>query len=171
MSKVAVLTFGIFHNGIENTTLPTFNERSVSIFNRAEHVPGFIKLVADKSYHEEPISTFVTNSDSTGSSELLSHWTHLEPIFAFTYKGIHAESLNKRSQWFVKPAWPTYALWWVDDDHIPDWHEAYERHHSLNQHGATAFAFDFKQPFDAAGQPIQVDRMLAKSIGQSLKQA
>jgi hypothetical protein len=165
MSQVAVLTFGIFHNGIENTTLPTFDERAANIFERANRMPGFIKLVADKSYHDEPISTFVTDTDITGSSELLSLWTHLEPIFAFTYKGIHAEALNKRSQWFVKGAWPAYTLWWVDDDHIPDWHEAYERHHHLHQHGATAFAFDFKQPFDAAGQPV--DRILAKSIAQS----
>jgi hypothetical protein len=97
VARVAVLTFGIFHNGIENTTLPTFDERAASIFDRANRVPGFIKMVADKSYHEQPISAFVTDADITGSSELLSLWTHLEPIYAFTYKGIHAKALNKRS--------------------------------------------------------------------------
>ncbi|MBZ0296727.1 MAG: DUF3291 domain-containing protein [Anaerolineae bacterium] len=65
---------------------------------------------------------------------------------------------------------PAYVIWWVADGHIPDWHEAYERHEHhehLHQHGATAFAFDFKHPFDAEGYPTQVDRPAAKAIAQS----
>jgi len=170
VSQVAILTFGIFHRGVENTTLPAFNDRATSIFDVVEQVPGFVKLVADKNYRDEPASAFLTDPDTIGSSELLSLWTHLEPLYAFTYNGLHAEALNKRSQWFVKASWPAYTLWWVADHHVPDWHEAYERHEHLHQHGATAFAFDFKHPFDAAGQPIQVDRVLAKAMAQSFSQ-
>jgi hypothetical protein len=167
---LAVLTYGIFHNGIENTALPTFYRRAPAIFQTAERIPGFITIAGDKSDRAEPHSSFLADSDTIGSSEVLSLWTHLEPLYAFAYNGLHAEALHKRGDWFVKAPFPAYVLWWVADDHVSDWHEAYARHEHLHQHGATAVAFDFKHPFDAEGSPLQVDRLVAKSIAQSLDQ-
>ena len=82
-------------------------------------------------------------------------------MFAFAYRGAHAESLRHRKEWFVEPAWPTYAAWWIDDDHIPTWEEAMERVNALYHRGPTPFAFTFKQPYDADGRPMRVDRSLA----------
>ena len=171
MARLAVLTFGIFHNELGNTGLATFYDRGPSIINMAEKIPGFIKLTGDKSDRDEPHSRYLSDTDTIGTSEIISLWTDLEPLFAFVYSGLHAEALNKRSQWFAKGAFPPYVIWWVADDHIPDWHEAYQRHEHLHQHGATAFAFDFKQPFDSEGNPVEVDRSAAKSISQAFKQA
>jgi hypothetical protein len=168
MAKLAVLTYGIFHNALDDSGLSTFYDRGPAIFQNADRLPGFIKLVADKKDRDEPHSTFLSESDTIGSSETLSLWTNLETLFAFAYHGLHAEALNKRSQWFRKESFPAYAIWWVDDDHIPDWIEAYQRHGHLHKHGATAFAFDFKHPFDTVGNPVEVDRGAAKSIAQSL---
>lgn len=168
MSRLAVLTFGIFQNGIENSTLPTFYQRSPSVMAIAQQTPGFIKLTGDKSDRTEPHAKYLSDTDLIGTSELITLWKDLESLFAFVYNGLHAEALNKRSQWFVKGAFPPYVLWWVADDYIPDWLEAYARLEHLHEHGSTAYAFDFKQPFDAEGTAVQVDRVLAKSIGQSL---
>jgi hypothetical protein len=72
----------------------------------------------------------------------------------FSYKGLHAEALQHRSDWFLEPAWPRYVAWWADDDYLPDWSEAAERYQYLYEHGPTTFAFTFKQPFDADGRPL-----------------
>ena len=64
----------------------------------------------------------------------------------FTYSGIHAEALRHASDRFVPKTWPPYVLWWVADDHRPDWHEAIARFELLHDRGPTADAFDFKSP-------------------------
>ena len=170
MAQVAVLTFGIFHNELDQAGLATFYDRGSAIFQLAEHIPGFIKVTGDKSDRAEPHSKYLSDGDTIGTSEIISLWTHLEPLFAFVYHGLHAEALHKRRDWFVKAAFPPYVIWWVNDEHVPDWGEAYARHEHLHQHGATAFAFDFKHPFDAAGSPAQINRAAAKSLGASLPQ-
>lgn len=83
---------------------------------------------------------------------------------AFSYFGLHAEALAHGREWFRKPAWPPYALWWVDGAARPDWREAVTRHAHLHEHGPTAYAFNFKHPFDAAGQPADIDRDKVKTL-------
>jgi hypothetical protein len=69
-----------------------------------------------------------------------------------------ARPSGRRKEWFVPATWPSYAAWWVAEGHIPPWEEAIARIEHLHAHGPTPFAFDFRQPFDAAGQPVKLDR-------------
>ena len=66
--------------------------------------------------------------------------------------------MSKRKEWFLPPEWPTYAAWWVEDDHNPSFAEAVEHHPHLHDHGPTPRVFDFKMPFDSTGAPIEIDR-------------
>ncbi len=66
--------------------------------------------------------------------------------------------MRHRLEWFVKPEWPTYAAWWVADDHRPDWHEASDRLEQLHDRGSNPHAFDFRAPFGPDGRPATVDR-------------
>jgi hypothetical protein len=59
-----------------------------------------------------------------------------------------------RREWFARPQWPTYTLWWVPDTHVPTWAEAFERQHQLRTAGPTPVAFSFKHPFDENGAPL-----------------
>jgi len=61
---------------------------------------------------------------------------------------------------------PIYVLWWVAGDHVPTWREACERLEHLQDHGATAWAFDWKTPFDAGEQAYSVDRARIKLIAE-----
>ena len=81
----------------------------------------------------------------------------MEAVYAFAYYGRHVEALSKRKEWFIKPEWPSYVAWWVEDDHIPAREEAAKRLEYLHDKGSTSHAFDFKSPFDATGQPIRMD--------------
>lgn len=72
----------------------------------------------------------------------------------------HGEAFQKRRDWFLKPEWPTYVAWWVDDDHTPTCEEACQWQEYIHDHGPSAYAFNFKQPFDEKGQPTELDRDL-----------
>lgn len=96
----------------------------------------------------------------------LSLWTDVESVYAYAYHGAHGDAFRKRREWCLTPAWPTYVAWWVDTHHIPTRGEANQRLEYLYDHGSTAYAFDFKQPFDAEGRPTSLDRQL---IQQRLK--
>ncbi|HAI99705.1 MAG TPA: DUF3291 domain-containing protein, partial [Dehalococcoidia bacterium] len=37
---------------------------------------------------------------------------------------------------------PAYVVWWVSDDHVPTWEEAWERLEHLNDNGPSPYAFD-----------------------------
>src|SRR5581483_11172581 len=89
--------------------------------------------------------------------QTLSLWQDLSSVQAFAYSGAHLEALQKRKEWFRAPQWPTYAAWWVGDDEKPTWDDAMKRVEHLHDHGPTAFAFTFKQPFDAGGNPLVLE--------------
>ena len=79
-------------------------------------------------------------------------------MYTFAYRDLHGEAFHKRRDWFLKPEWPTYVAWWVEDDHIPNRQEAYDRHLHLYDHEPSPHAFNFKQLFDEQGDPVVLDR-------------
>lgn len=164
MSHVAILTFGVLQEEYEHPQIREFIERADPVFAAAAHMPGFVQLVEGKDLKDDPLSSLVVAEQCERVAQTLSVWTQLESVFAFAYYRLHAEALAKRKAWFLKPAWPTYVLWWVADTHIPDWREAYQQHVYLHTHGSTAQAFDFKTPFDVTGQPTQIDKDKVKSL-------
>jgi hypothetical protein len=110
-----------------------------------------------------------TETDSRAST--LSLWTDLESIFSFVYTGLHRDTLRRRHEWFLKPEWPSYAMWWVPDDTIPTWSDSRQRLEHLHDDGSTAVSFGFRNPFASDGTPTQLrglargerDRRLSRS--------
>jgi len=97
----------------------------------------------------------------------LSIWDDLESVAAFAYHGQHGEAMSKRREWFPVQQHPTYVAWWIDEGHRIDWAEACERVDHLHEHGPTPFAFNFTNPFDADGQPLQMDRSAVREKARS----
>lgn len=161
MSHVAFITFGIVKEAYGHPTVQGFIDRGGPVVDAATAHHGLLEghyETDDFSIGAYVTPRFVTAELAGREAQTVSLWTDLESVFAFAYTGLHAEALRHRREWFLPPAWPTYAAWWVTDDHRPTWEEAVTRLEHLHDHGASATAFDFRAPFDAVGSPIRLHR-------------
>ena len=169
MPRIALVTFGILQAHEDHPQVQGFVDRSGSVFARAEASNGHIdhyrgqrdqyRVSAEGClFGAYETGRFVTADLAGLEAQTLSLWTDLEAVFAFAYGVIHAEALRHRTEWFLKPEWPSYAAWWVADDDWPGWREANARLEHVHDHGASPAAFDFRSPFDADGCPVNLDR-------------
>ncbi len=160
MARLAFYTFAVQRGPDEDPVMRGFVLRTRSNFAAVEQSDGFI----DRSgYDNEPdrsrwgavvMPRFC--DDPAPVAATLSLWRDLESAAAFAYGGVHAKALRRRREWFSKADHPGYVAWWVADDHRPDWAEAAAKLEALHDNGPQPEAFDFKQPFDAAGRPMRL---------------
>ena len=159
MPRIAFYTFGILREPYGHPQVQGFFDRIDSVFEQAKNSEGFIAL-DDGSWGDYVWPRFYIKEKHAGAPATLSLWRDIESVCAFAYKNLHGEALNLREEWAVKPKWPTYAAWWVDDKHIPTREEASRRLEYLHDKGSSPFSFNFKKSFDALGNPKDLDREL-----------
>jgi hypothetical protein len=87
----------------------------------------------------------------------MSVWESIESLWNFTYEVQHAGVMAGRKQWFEKLDYPYLALWWIPVGTEPTLEDAKARLEHLRDHGATNYAFTFKQRF-AAGDGASTER-------------
>jgi len=170
--RIAFTTFAILKQPYGNPEVQEFDDRTPDVFKEAENSPGFIDRALEVSGSE--LSNFErdwgawgrfsvprfytlgrdTTTDQRAST--ISLWKDLPSVFNFVYAGLHLEAFKKRTQWFLKPEWPSYAIWWVSDDHIPQWQEACHKLEQLHDEGPSPSVFDFKKAFDETGNPVSI---------------
>lgn len=165
MPRIAFMTIGLLHAPSGDPRVQGFIERIDTVYASAEASDGFLdrsrtdELTGMSSWGERHFPhIFQKDEYLDRRPATLSLWSDLESVFAYAYSGAHAEALSKRQEWFVRPQWPTYVAWWVDDEHRPTWQEASLRYDMLIENGPGPQAFDFKKPFDSQGQPVVLDR-------------
>ena len=91
---------------------------------------------------------------SSTRTSTLSVLVDLLSVYALAYNGRHAEALSHRKDWFSTLYWPAYVVWWVSDDHVPTWEEAWGRLEHLNGNGPSPYAFDYSQTIDDDGRAV-----------------
>jgi len=77
----------------------------------------------------------------------MSTWETIDTLWDYTYKSVHAELFKSRRDWFERMTDMHMCLWWVPAGTIPTPDDAKERLAYINKHGATPYAFTFKQRF------------------------
>jgi hypothetical protein len=113
----------------------------------AEMSEGFVwRLQDDESGDATSIQAF----DDELIIVNMSVWDSLDALKDFVYSSRHVEFLRRRREWFEKFQSAYMVLWWIPASHTPTIDEAKERLAWLNEHGETAFAFTFKNPFSVA---------------------
>jgi hypothetical protein len=116
----------------------------------AESSPGFVWRLQSASGN----ATDILVSDDPRSLVNMSVWDSVEALFAFVYRTAHTEVMQRRREWFEKPAQAHQVLWWIPAGHIPTLEEALQRLVDLRRDGPTERAFTFSRhrpPPDHAG--------------------
>ena len=163
MARIAFHTFGVLRAPYGDATVQGFIDRVPTVFAAADRADGFLLRLPDRTPEERQCHPhFYDPRVHPDVALTVSVWRDLESVYAYAYHGVHREALQKRTEWFVPPQWPTYVAWWLDDETLPTHIEAIARIERLHDHGPTPDAFTFRAPFDAAGQPthlrVTVDR-------------
>jgi Domain of unknown function (DUF3291) len=167
---LAIYNFGLHVAPSGDSAIAGFVNREPLNFEAAARAEGYI----DRSgYDGEPgpqswgvqiFPRFIEGSGFTSGPSSLSLWADPESLLAFSYSGVHAEALKNARAWNVKQQWPPLVLFWVKAGEKPQWCQGVERLEYLADHGPTAFAFTFKQPFYPDGTLYQIDRARVKTI-------
>lgn len=110
----------------------------------AEQSPGFVWRYQDETGN----ATDTRPYDDPSILINFSVWESREALFNFTYQSEHVEFFRRRREWFEKMEQAYLVLWWIPEGHLPTIEEAKERLAHLQAHGATPYAFTFKQYFE-----------------------
>lgn len=108
----------------------------------ADNSEGFIWRLKDED-KDEAVSVF---QDKTLIINM-SVWTDIESLFKYTYKSGHIEVFKRKKEWFSKIKMMHMAFWYVPVGYEPTFEDAKNRLDYLNIHGATPYAFSFKEKF------------------------
>ncbi|GJF33962.1 hypothetical protein KNE206_66620 [Kitasatospora sp. NE20-6] len=182
MPRVAFTTFAILKKPYGDPEVQAFDDLTPPTFEEAEGSPGFIARAK-----EDPGQSQLTNferhwgdwgtfdvprfytggrtNETDSRASTLSLWTDLESVFSFVYTGLHRKALSSRHEWFLKPEWPSYAVWWVSDTTVPTWADACRRLEHLHDNGASPVAFTLRQPFTPDGAPTRLNGAAERQQG------
>ncbi|HEU5403691.1 MAG TPA: DUF3291 domain-containing protein [Terriglobales bacterium] len=162
--RLAFFTVGVMHEPVGHARVQGFMDRVPGVYAAADSSAGFhsrsIRDLATwkHSWGEPVVPQCYPKIDKLEQFAMtLSLWDDLESVAAFAYKGPHGEALAYRKDWFQSLGLPPYVAWWVSDDHQVSWKQGAERLDHLHAHGSSAFAFNFKEPFDANGNSVKLD--------------
>lgn len=172
MPRVALYTFGVLRAPTGSEILTDFVAMAPLVFAEAASTDGFLghataarpDLAGKAKFGEDfgrwgiaVAPRFYDSFAKPGEETMittLSLWRDLDVAYRFAYGGLHRAALSRRSDWFHKPGWPGYVLWWVGDQEVPTWAEGAGRLEKLADKGPTTAGFSFTSRFDPAGAPV-----------------
>ena len=114
----------------------------------AESSPGFVWRLQSASGN----ATDILVSEDPSFLVNMSVWSSVESLFAFVYRSGHTSVMQRRREWFEKPAEAHQVLWWVPARQVPTVEEALERLAHLRLEGPTERAFTFSRRYPAPGE-------------------
>jgi len=148
--QLAQVNIGRARGEMTDPVMAEFVARLSEINALADRSSGFVWRLQT----EDGDATAVRPYEDTGILINLSVWTDLPALRAYVYRSAHAEVMKRRREWFERFERVFVALWWVPAGHRPSVAEAVARLVHLEQHGPTAFAFSFAEPFGPDGLPM-----------------
>jgi hypothetical protein len=154
-SHLAQVNVGRARGEVTDPVMAEFVARLSDINALAERSPGFVWRLQT----EDGDATAVRPYADARIMINLSVWAGLEQLRAYVYRTAHAAVMKRRREWFERFDRVYVALWWVPAGHHPSVDEAVARLNHLEQHGPTAFAFSFAEPFRADGEPMALEGM------------
>jgi hypothetical protein len=152
---VAQLNVGTLLYPLEDPRIAEFVAGLEEVNALADASPGFVWRLQSASGNATDIKT----SDDPNFIVNMSVWANAEALFDFVYKSSHRLVMAKRREWFVRPSNGYMVLWWIAAGRLPTVDEGLARLAHLEAHGASPYAFTFKDKFpppDQVGAPANL---------------
>lgn len=129
---------------LDDPMMAGFNERLEPLNALADESPGFVWRLQTEEGDATEIDVF--------GDELvlfnMSVWESIDALESYVYKSNHVNAVQKRAEWFERPAKSPFVLWWIEAGEIPTIEEGKARLEKLWSDGPTADAFTFRHRFD-----------------------
>ncbi|ANY09514.1 hypothetical protein AFB00_28405 [Pseudonocardia sp. HH130630-07] len=153
--EIAQVNIGLPTTPLTEPEMGWFTGALDSVNAVADSAPGFRWRLQTEDGDATAIRAF-------GDDRLIvnmSVWASVEALADFAYRNPeHLAVLRRRREGFRRLGRPHQVLWWVPRGHRPSVAEAEERLDHLREHGATARAFTFREPFPAPGAVVEQAR-------------
>ncbi len=130
---------------IESPALSEFVANLERINALADDAPGFVWRFIS-SLGESAVEARLFGDDHIVN---MSVWTDIDALHNYVYRSAHAEIMARRKEWFQHMREAYHVLWWVPEGQHPTLVQASRKLSTLREHGPSADAFTFKQPFSA----------------------
>ena len=130
-------------NTINDPEMNDFVSQLDAINALAEHSNGFVWRLKAGNGNATELNPY--NDDRIIVN--FSVWQSINQLKAYVYNSAHAGVMRDRKKWFEKFGKPYYALWYAKEGTLPSVEEAVKRLEYLQQHGCSAYAFDFSNIF------------------------
>ncbi|MFN8372607.1 MAG: DUF3291 domain-containing protein [Anaerolineae bacterium] len=140
---IAQINIGRILGPMDSAVMQDFADNLDPINALADHAPGFVWRLQSSEGNATSIKVY----DDDMLLINMSVWESIEALHKYVYNTQHVEFVRRRKEWFERLSTPIVALWWVPATHIPTPQEAKERLEFLTEHGATPYAFTFKERF------------------------
>jgi hypothetical protein len=142
---LAELNVGRMRFPLTDARMAAFVEQLAPINALADGTPGFIWRLQSEAGDATALRPFPDDMMIVN----FSVWETIDALFQYTYYSDHAKVFRDRKQWFEMMREHYLVMWWIPAGHIPTLVEAKERLEALRRDGPTAFAFNFKERFEA----------------------
>jgi len=128
---------------LDNPIVKEFVDNLDAVNAQADQSPGFIWRLQT----EAGDSTDIEVDGDPMMIVNMSVWESVQDLKDFAYRNPqHAYMFRNRKEWF-EPDGSGMVLWWVPRGHEPSVDEGQERLAFLKEHGASDYAFNFRQVF------------------------
>ena len=146
---LAQLNVGRLVDAPESSTVKEFMDALAPINLLGELSPGFVWRLKDEDGPGAIEQRFPGYEDDPWFIINLTVWTGYEALRHFVTRSGHAMYLRRRREWFENSSEPTTVLWWIEEGHVPEVHEAAGRLELWRSRGPSREAFDMTVTFPA----------------------
>ncbi len=160
---ICLFTSSVLLGPLASEQSKPFAQAIPETYGAAEQAAGFVwrappaDFIFDDAGSPKRVAYVATPSfyeDRDRVVQTLSVWSDLPSAWNYVYRGTHLAALKQRADWMEKPVRAQYVLWWAAVGALPTHVDGVQRIELLDQTGPTSAAFNFRNAFSSAGEPV-----------------
>ena len=137
--NVAVLTYGRLKAPVGHSSVAEFVDAADAISALAERCEGVLWRCASDQ-NEDTMAHYQKHAGDPRVSMTLSVWSNRKAVRRHAFSTLRGRFWKKRSDWFAPQDGANMVMWYVPEDHHPDYAEALKKLANFNTNGSSDYA-------------------------------